>query len=306
MTTSIVRTRIAGSVSAVAALSLFTTTGTAHAAEECAPIHIVNSGGTAAIAYPDFCGGEVPAPGTFPFFIPFFPIDLGTHLDGPVLADPPICEPLELTNLEARAAQTSPDDWQWRFWINGDTSNLCDNTLVADMLDNGSGLAAVQYISVWNIVDVNNEGGDYVVTFAAPCEYGTAVAYGPEFLILDQYVNQVKTTDVCSRPASEDAAPEVISPAGIAPVDPGPEGTVPEGTVDTVPVSEEPAAVETAEPTDGPIRVDTAMVPGTPTGNNLPRTGSDSTALLMGDGMVVLGLGLAATAVGMTRKRRIA
>ncbi|MEQ1700286.1 MAG: hypothetical protein ABMA25_09250, partial [Ilumatobacteraceae bacterium] len=198
MSKTLVRSLIAGSVSAVASLSLFATTDVAHAAGGCDPIYIENGDGTASIAYPDFCEEEPTLPGTFPFF-PMVPIEIELDIDDiTALPEPPLpCTPLELSNLEVRAAQTSPDDFQWRFWINGDTSNLCDNTIEAEMLDIDAADADLAYPTVWNIVDVNNEGDDLVVSFNTPCHYTTSVRYGSEFLLLDQYADQYKETDDC-------------------------------------------------------------------------------------------------------------
>ncbi len=291
MSKPLVRSLIAGSVSAVASLSMFAATDVAHASGGCDPIYIDNGDGTAVVMYPDFCEEDPAVPSPVPYFphFPILPIEVDFDFDVDVddiapLPPLPDCTPLDLTNLEVRAAQTSPDDWQWRFWINGDTGDLCNDTLEVEMLDIDLPDADLAYPTVWNIVDVNNEGDDLIVEFNTPCHYTTTARFGAEFILLDQYADQIKLTDGCvasETPASETPAPE---------------------TPDTpeTPAPETPAPATPATP-DTPETPDTPRDPGTP---GLPSTGSDSTALLVGGGMLVLGAGLAFTSVSMTRKRR--
>ena len=171
MNNTILRSMITGAFSAAAALSLLAVTDTAHAAPaECAPIYLETADGSVAIAYPDFCDEGPVVPGPVPF-IPILPID-----ELPLIPLTPIeCKPLDLANLEVRAAQTSPDNWQWLFWINGDTDNLCNDWVQTEMVDNDTGLAATQSLSIWNIVDVNDEGADYRSEYVTPCRHDTRV-----------------------------------------------------------------------------------------------------------------------------------
>ena len=110
MSKTLVRSLIAGSVSAVASLSLFATTDVAHASGSgCDPIYVDNGDGTAAIAYPDFCDDEADTFPTFPFF-PMVPIEVELDIDDlTYLPEPPLpCTPLELSDLEVRAAPDQP------------------------------------------------------------------------------------------------------------------------------------------------------------------------------------------------------
>ncbi len=295
MNTTIVRSLIAGSISAVAALTLVAGGSVAQASGgECAPIYTVNGDGTASIAFPDFCDDSAAAP--------HFPIDL---IPKPASLDlmPTLCTPLDLTNLDVRAAQTSPDDWQWRYTINGDTSYLCNDSLAAEVWYPEVGMAIVQTFSVQDIIDANDAGGDYVAEFDLPCTYDTSTHFGATSILLDEYVDQVKYSDEC--------------------VMLGEPVTADEPTPDTTTDSDAPVFIDTAEVQDQPVTVDTVTVPTeipdvpnvpetpndpetprTPSEPELPHTGSDSSPLVIGAGMVVLGLGLGFTAVSMTRKRR--
>ena len=287
MSKTLVRSLIAGSVSAVASLSMFATTDVVHASGGCDPIYIDNGDGTAVVMYPDFCEEDPAVPSPLPY-LPIFPIEVDFGLDFGVGIDdiaplPPLpdCTPLDLTNLEVRAAQTSPDDWQWRFWINGDTTDLCNDTLEVEMIDLDTPDADLHYPTVWNIVDVNNEGDDLIIDLDTPCHYTTSVRYGAEYVLLDQYADQHKLTVRCT----------IVE--------------VPD-TLETPDTPETPATPETPETPDRPETPGTPGTPETPGTPGLPRTGSDSTGLLVGAGMLVLGAGLAFTSVSMTRKRRAA
>ena len=55
-----------------------------------------------------------------------------------------------------------------------------------------------------------------------------------------------------------------------------------------------------------PDQPETPQTPRTPGDQDLPSTGSDSTTLIVGLGMVVIGAGLGFTAMSMTRRRRAA
>ena len=282
------RTLLAGSLSAVAALGLMGGT-TAHAAEdECAPIYVDNGDGTAAIGYPDFCDETPMFPGFIELpeieLVPPFEIDIDDLVLPPL--DPSECTTLDLADLEVRAAQTSPDDWQWRFEINGDTSNLCNEEFQAAMYDLDSMTAVTIEFDVYDILNANDLGEDYIASFVTPCRYTTTVVI--EALVLDQYADQEKRTDDCV---------EIFIPG--LPEDPETPDTPEEEpeTPDTPEVPETPDTPEVPEVEQQP------EVPGTPDGD-LPRTGSDSTALMVGLGMLVLGSGLAFTSMSMTRRRR--
>ena len=284
------RTLLAGSLSAVATLGLMGGP-TVHAADdECAPIHIDNGDGTAAIAYPDFCD-ETP---TFPGFIelpefeltlPEFEIDIDDLVLPPI--DPSECSTLDLADLEVRAAQTSPDDWQWRFEINGDTSNLCNEEFQAAMFDLDSMTAVTIEFDVYDILNANDLGEDYIAAFMTPCRYTTTVVI--EALVLDQYADQEKRTDGCSEIILEELPDTPETPDT-------PDSPAEPETPDTPDVPETPETPEVPEVEQQP------EVPGTPD-RDLPRTGSDSTAAMVGVGMLVVGAGLAFTSMSMTRRR---
>lgn len=297
MNTTFVRSLIAGSISAVAALTLIAGGSVAQASGgECAPIYTVNGDGTASIAYPDFCDDST--------VTPHFPINL---IPKPASLDlmPTLCAPLDLDNLEVRAAQTSPDNWQWRYEINGDTSYLCNDSLAAEVWYPEVGMAIVQTFYVQDIIDANDAGGDYIAEFDLPCTYDTSTSFGTDAILLDAYLDQVKASPDCAV-LGEPVMAEETTP-----------DTTPDTTPGTTPVSDTPVLVNTAEVQDEPVFVDTATVPTeipdvpnipetprTPNEPELPHTGSDSTPLVIGAGMVVLGLGLGFTSVSMTRKRR--
>ena len=293
MNNTILRSMITGAFSAAAALSLLAVTDTAHAAPaECAPIYLETADGSVAIAYPDFCDEGPVVPGPVPF-IPILPID-----ELPLIPLTPIeCKPLDLANLEVRAAQTSPDNWQWLFWINGDTDNLCNDWVQTEMVDNDTGLAATQSFSIWNIVDVNDEGADYRSEYVTPCRYDTRVHFGEEYTVLDEYTGQEKFTDACV----EDDTP-VDEGTPDTPEVPGDQGT-PDTTPDTAPDTTPDTTPDTPKTPDQP---ETPQTPRTPGDQDLPSTGSDSTTLIVGLGMVVIGAGLGFTAMSMTRRRRAA
>ena len=208
MSTNLVRSLIAGSISAVASLAMFSAPA-AHAQ----------------------------------------PVGQSQHIQ------PELCDQLDPANLEIRAAQTSPDNWQWRFVVNGPTKYLCDGPVTTEVIDLGTGVAATQTFTLFDIIDANNLGGDYISEFAVPCDYTTTVYVGGARIQSAQYADQHKVSAECDQSS------------GRLPGDPQtPDTTVP--------------------------------------GGQLPHTGSDTTTLLMGGALLVLGAGLGLTAMGMTRRRQ--
>lgn len=263
MSKSLVRSLIAGSVSAVASLTLFAIPA-AHAAGqpagvviECIPVFTDHGNGTGTLAYPDDCNPGVPAVdgldpavinGTSPAFVP-------QH------AATELCDLLDLTNLDVRAAQTSPDNWQWRFAINGSTKYLCNDTVVVTMTDLNTGITEQHSFTLFNIVNANALGSDFISSWATPCNYTTTVQFGAALTQIAQYADQHKQTAECIPPAV------------------------------SIP--------DTPEDPQTPRTPDTPQVPG----DNLPHTGSDTTALLTGFALLVVGAGLGFTALSMTRRR---
>lgn len=209
-----------------------------------------------------------------------------------VLGEPPVCIPLDPADLNVLAAQTSPDDWQWRFRIEGDTSGLCNDTITTEMVDLDSVVADVQTFTVADVLAENALDNDYVSTFATPCHYTTTVSFGPELLQLAEYADQRKETAACLPAFEVPILPELpelpaLPEQPAEPIDPKqPEGgDTPEVTVPT-----------TDPGTPGP---------GTP-GQGLPHTGSDATTATIGLGLLVVGAGLGFTAISMSRRRHIA
>ena len=203
-----------------------------------------------------------------------------------VLGEPPVCIPLDPSNLTVLAAQTSPDDWQWRFRIEGDSSGLCNDTITTEMLDLASLVADVQTFTVADVLAENTLGNDYVSTFVTPCDYTTTASFG--VVQLDQYTDQHKLAPECLPAFELPIRPElpVVPELPVDPIDPKlPEGEdTPEVTIPTT---------------------DPATDPGTPD-QGLPRTGNDSTTVMVGLGLLVLGAGLGFTAISMSRRRHVA
>jgi hypothetical protein len=259
MSTTLIRSLIAGSVSAVASLTMLAAGGTAHA-----------SGG----------GGG----------------------GGPIITIPPItlpapvaCVPLDLANLEVRAAQTGPTNWQWRFLIDGGTDGLCNDTLVATMHDGDTSTDQVVNVTIADIVAATNEGHDLIADFTVPCSYSTSVVMGD--MVIDNYSG----SGVCP----ESGAPVPAAPETPVATDPTPT----EAPTTTEAPTPSVAPTTTVPVSDVPVRVVTVTIPTTTTirlrtnTGNMPRTSSDSTTLIGGAAMLVLGLGLAFTSVAMTRRR---
>lgn len=279
MRTTFVRSLIAGSFAAVASLTaslVITPTPAAHATGSCLPIITPNGDGTITITWPADCGITTPVFGLDP------DIDFSDLLLPPDLGEPPVCTPLDPTNLIVLAAQTTPYDWQWRFRVNGDTSNLCDMPLYADMVNlDVAGQYNDSTFTLYDILAANALDSDFIVTLATWCHYTTTVYYGEENIMFGQYASLDRGTDDCAAPI-----PAVPSGDPVVPADP--EGVpAPADPVDpVVPAGEDPL-------------VDTEVEA------EMPHTGSDATAVMIGLGLLVVGAGLGFTALSISRRRSV-
>jgi LPXTG-motif cell wall-anchored protein len=280
MSTNLVRSLIAGSVAAVSSITFFAAPAAHASSGLCIPTVTVNGDGTISMEWPDSCSdtGTPPAIGLLdPAIIAGLP-DLALP---PVIGDPPLCVQLDLSNLTVLAAQTSPDDWQWRFRIEGDTNGLCDDVITTEMVDLDASTSSLQSFTVYDVLAENALGNDFVSTFATPCHYTTTAYFGAAMTQLDQYVDIHKETAACL------PAVEV----------PGP------GEIPGLPTQPEtPATPQTPETPDTPQ----VTVPSNPGDQRLPHTGSDNTVVVIGLGLLVLGAGLGFTALSMSRRRHIA
>jgi len=202
----------------------------------------------------------------------------------PVFPSIPTCTHIDLTDLDLRAAQSSPDDFQWRVQIDGDTSDLCDDWFVAQMQDTATGAVQSVGFTIDEVVTANQAGNDYVVTLTTACDYLTDVHFGDEYVLLSQFAG---TKDCSSDPVGvpgADDAPTVDSGDPVVPADPAEDAGV---TDTTVPA---PAGSSDQTSTDG----------------QLPHTGSDSTTTMVAGGLLVLGLGMGALTIGIARRRQAA
>ena len=127
--------------------------------------------------------------------------------------------------------------------------------------------------TLYDVLAANALGSDFIVTLATWCHYATSVYYGEENIKFVQYNDIPRGTDDCATP------PEPVVPA--EPADP----VVPAG---------DPAPADPAVPGDDPIdtEVDAEM----------PHTGSDATAVMIGLGLLVVGAGLGFTALSISRR----
>lgn len=281
MRTTFVRSLIAGSFAAVASLtaSLAVTPAPAvHASGVCLPIITPNGDGTVTVSWPDNCGASTPVWGLDP------DIDFSDFVLPPVLGEPPVCTPLDPVNLTVLAAQTTPYDWQWRFRVEGDTSGLCDMPLYADMVNlDVPGQLDDETFTLYDILAANSLGSDFIVTLATWCHYATTVYYGAENTMFVQYADIERGTDDCAE------APIPAVPSG-DPADPATPGdpAVPAG---------DPA--DPADPADPVVPGDTT----TEVDAEMPHTGSDATAVMIGLGLLVVGAGLGFTALSISRRR---
>ncbi len=301
MRTNLVRSLIAGSVAAVAtfaSLAIMPATS-AQAGGNCTPIVVLNPNGTITLKWPAGC-----VPGaTLPIVTNLDPEIVLDDLD--ILVPPPViepddeCERVDRDNLVVLAAQTTPYDWQWRFRVEGSTEGLC-NTILAVRMRNLDAPGVEQWIEfhVFDVIAANELGSDYVVNLETYCHYDTSAYWTGKFDDLDEYPEQHRFTEDClglvvevpegpgegplgEEPAGEEPAGE--EPAGEEPVDPGPK-PLDEGT-----------------PTGDDVSGD---APGTPdTEQDMPHTGSDSTTVMVGLGLLVVGAGLGFTALSLSRRR---
>ena len=271
MSTNLVRSLIAGSVAAVSSITFFAAPAAHATSGICIPTITINGDGTISMVWPDSCS-DTGTPPVISMIDPAVIAGLPELALPPVLGDPPVCTPLDLSNLTVLAAQTSPDDWQWRFRIEGDTSTLCDDVITTEMVDLDAATGSVQSITLYDVLAENALDNDYISTFVTPCHYTTTVYFGDTLTQLDQYADVEKETAECL-PASE----------------------VP-GLPDTPETPETPDTPDTPEVT----------VPTNPGDQRLPHTGSDSTTVMVGLGLLVLGAGLGFTALSMSRRRHAA
>jgi len=267
MSTNLVRSLIAGSVSAAASLFIITAPAAHAAGDACAEtIYDDGAGNSTGVAFEDCVD---PGDDGAPFLVKVIHFDF----DMPELVLAPLCDALDPVNLDVRAAQTSPDDWQWRFWIDGDTEWLCNDTIVTELTDLETGVSITQSISVNEIVTANNGGEDFVSTFATPCHYVTSVYITSESVLFAQSGEVLKDRFGCDQP-------EIKIPDDVI---------IPD-------LPEIPEVPETPETPDTPE----SQVPG----GGLPQTGNDATTVMVGGALLVVGAGLGFTAMSMTRRRR--
>lgn len=289
--TRLARTLLAGSFIAAATFAT-SLAPTAHAedgadAEGCGPMWIDNGDGTGHMIWLGDCGLD-----------PLTPLDPPTMtIDPGILSQLPVfpiippgddggddeCDYLTPDQIDVRAAQTSPYDWQWRIFLHGDVSNLCERQIQAALQPVG-GPSQTEMAWLSDVVAANALDKDYVITFETACAYDTWLDIEGYEHPWAGYFGQTRNTPDC-----------VIQDLPEVPEIP----EIPE-------VPEIPDVPEVPEVPDVPETPETPEVPEVPDTPDLPHTGSDATVVVVGTALVVLGAGLGFTAMSMTRRRRAA
>lgn len=223
------------------------------------------------IPLPDFPIITIPGEPSFP------EIPMPDLPDFPIL--PEWCTHVDLGDLDVRAAQSSPDDFQWRVQIEGSTVGLCDDWFVAQMQDTATGAVQSIGFSISQVVAANDAGDDYVALLTTPCDYVTDLHFGEEYTLLAQFSG----TKDCSTPA-------------------GDEPTVDSGDP-VVPGDQAGADVPELDVPDFTVPGQTGQGDQPPTDGHLPHTGTSTTTFVAG-GLLLLGLGLGALTIGIARRRQ--
>jgi len=297
---NLTRTIVAASVAAIAS---FVAAPSVRAAEptDCTPFLARQADGSFRLQWPVGCSPTLPLPFEP---VPFEPIG-GFEL-------PPLdidCEWLQESDLNVIAIE-SGDEWAWEVSFRDTHEGWCNRTFTAEMADaDDSGAVAAELFTV-NQMAALGHGGTWRSEAYLPCHFVATLYLGEEIL-----------ASFADDRAGEDCADD-------APVMDMPEDDLVDAAADPAPVDEPaPAADEPVEMDEGlgpddeageagepeePLEVEEGLGPEIPAsgateeavpGQDMPHTGSDNTAAMVGLGLLVVGAGLGFTALSLTRRR---
>jgi LPXTG-motif cell wall-anchored protein len=294
------RTIVAASVAAIAS---FVAAPSVRAAEptDCTPFFARQPDGGFRLQWPVGCSPTLPQPFEP---TPFEPI--GGFEFPPLGID---CEWLQESDLNVVGIDRG-DEWTWEVSFRDTHEGWCNRTFTAEMVDADAPGAAAEEMFTVNQIAALGHGGTWHSEAYLPCNFVATLYLGDE--VLASFADD-RTGEGCV-----DDAPVIDLPEG----DLADDAADPAAGDEAAPAGDEPLemdeglgldeeAGDTGEPEE-PFEMEEGLGPETPApgateeavpGQDMPHTGSDNTAAMVGLGLLVVGAGLGFTALSLTRRR---
>lgn len=218
----------------------------------------------------------------------------------------PLCHSLDPANLDVRGARDRSENWQWSFWVNGNTSKLCNDTIVTELINLNTGASTTQEFTLFAIIAANGRGEEFVSTFATQCDYRSSVYLTAAHVLFADSGDVHRPAFTCAPPDMQVPEDVIVPEVPFAPTT-TPTTTTPAGPTTTVATT---PATDVPPTSDAP---DSSNVPGTsaatdtsdttaPAGE-LPDDDNSAGWLVAGGLLVFVGAALAITAIVMKRRQ---
>lgn len=294
---NLTRTIVAASVAAIASFMAAPSVGAVEPTD-CTPYLARQPDGSLRLQWPVGCSPTLPQPFEP---APFEPI--GGFEFPPLGID---CEWLQARDLNVFGVETG-DEWAWEVSFRDTHEGWCNRTFTAEMVDADAPGAATEDVFTLNQLAALGHGGIWRSEAHLPCHFVATLYLGEE--VLASFTDERAGLDCADDAPVMDLPEDDLGDAVADPApgdDPAPAGDEPLEMDE----AGEPGELEAGGDEEEPLEMEEGLGPETPApteqvvpGQDMPHTGSDNTAAVVGLGLLVVGAGLGFTALSLTRRR---